>query len=339
MAPGVLPAVEAAPRVSRQVEDAYRLVPEKIARYRLEADVPVVPVAETVKSVRAGWPGRGTAYYVVNSRPTVAQLPVLFYPGLLDVRDFGRPVNYGHIDGLLAVEVPAGPHVIEARFAGVAWANVLSGAACAAVVAVGAAHVWASRRRGRPRRAAAPASPAFPAAAGLLGAAWLAAPLTLPLGYDAWRRHEQRHTVGRVFASRSVNQTLAVTNAFDDDPRTGWVAGGPAPASVLIVRPAARPVSRLELEPRHNLWYGSLALEGWQHVRVVLSLGGREVARHDFVLTDAHRQRLQELRLGGPITADRIELEFRDPVTRSYDGDRYVDPAACNPGYREIRID
>jgi hypothetical protein len=92
------------------------------------------------------------------------------------------------------------------------------------------------------------------------------------------------------------------------------------------------------LEPRRDFWYGSPVLEGWQRVSMVLSLGGREVARHEFVLPEAYRQRLQELRLGPPVTADRIELEFRDPVTRSYDGDRHVDPAGRSPGYREIRI-
>jgi hypothetical protein len=335
MARGVLPAVEAAPRVSSQVEDAYRLVPERIARFRLQSSAPLVPVAETLRALRRG---RVTTYYALDTQPTVAQLPVLFYPGLLDVRDFGRVVGYGHIDGLLAVEVPAGPHVIDVRFAGTPWANVSSGLAWAGVAVAGGAGLFSRCRRRRSRRSLTSCPPAFPAVAGMLGAACLAAPLTLPLARAAWKRHELRHTLGRVTASRAINATLAVENAFDGDGRTEWAVEGPSPVTVVIARPRPAPVSGLELEPRHDFWYGSLVLEGWQHVRVVFSLGGREVARHEFVLPEAHRQRLQELRIGPPVTADRIELEFRDPVTRSYDGDRHVDPAGCSPGYREIRI-
>jgi len=36
----------------------------------------------------------------------LVQLPVLFYPGVLDVRRDGVPVAPAHVEGLVAVEVP-----------------------------------------------------------------------------------------------------------------------------------------------------------------------------------------------------------------------------------------
>ena len=59
-------------------------------------------------------------------RPTRVQLPVLYYPRLLEVRDNGNPIAYGNVGRFVALELSPGPHRIDVRFAGVGWANLLT---------------------------------------------------------------------------------------------------------------------------------------------------------------------------------------------------------------------
>src|SRR5262249_22403288 len=69
-----------------------------------------------------------------SPRPSIVQLPVLYYPGLLEVRAEGKSLPYGSLDGYLAVRVPRGTHRIEARFVGLRWANRVSALAWTLVV-------------------------------------------------------------------------------------------------------------------------------------------------------------------------------------------------------------
>jgi hypothetical protein len=128
------------------------------------------------------------------------------------------------------------------------------------------------------------------------------------------------------------------TNALDGDPGTEWVPGGTEPAALVIVPPRARLVSRIELEPRQDFWYGSIVLESWHDVQVVLYREGREVARQVFSLPDDAPQPVQLLNLDRPAVADKIEIQFSQPVTEILSGDGRADRAPREPGYREIRI-
>ncbi len=61
------------------------------------------------------------------------QLPILYYPDLLQIKVDGISVPYfasNSPNGLVAaISLPAGKHVVVSRFSGLGWANVLSGTA------------------------------------------------------------------------------------------------------------------------------------------------------------------------------------------------------------------
>src|SRR6185295_1986603 len=79
--------------------------------------------------------------------PTLLQMPVLYYPGMLDVRVDGQNVVPANLGRFLAVEVPAGEHAVSVRFVGVPWANAVSLSGWIGVLLVGT--VLLSRRARR----------------------------------------------------------------------------------------------------------------------------------------------------------------------------------------------
>jgi hypothetical protein len=108
-------------------------------------DRPVVLTAEQARAMpRSGGP---TTFAFHAERSGLVQLPVLYYPRLLDVRVDGREVPYGNLGRFVAVEVGPGAHVVTARFVGVRWADGLSCAAAAGIL--GAALAVAVRRARR----------------------------------------------------------------------------------------------------------------------------------------------------------------------------------------------
>lgn len=56
----------------------------------------------------------------------LVQLPVFYYPGMIQVRDNGYQINYSNLDGFVSVLLEPGDHIIATRFVGVGWANTLS---------------------------------------------------------------------------------------------------------------------------------------------------------------------------------------------------------------------
>ena len=82
------------------------------------------------------------------------QLPVLFYPDLLDVRIDGQAARYLALPDrpyvLVGVELPPGRHDVTVRFRGLWWANWISGVAwLVAIGLVAASLVRVPRLRGR----------------------------------------------------------------------------------------------------------------------------------------------------------------------------------------------
>jgi hypothetical protein len=129
-------------------------LPEPGAFPRAPPSAPVRPVAETQADCRHAGPA--ISCQVDAPGPTFAQLPVLYYPGLLDVEVDGRPTAYSPSaqgDYLLAgVEVDGGRHEVRAAFSGHAWGNRLSALAWILTLAGLAAAWWRGRRPGIDRR-------------------------------------------------------------------------------------------------------------------------------------------------------------------------------------------
>ncbi|HYV37295.1 MAG TPA: 6-pyruvoyl-tetrahydropterin synthase-related protein [Gemmataceae bacterium] len=80
--------------------------------------------AETVRAQMLF--GNPTTLRVETAQPSMVQLPVVYYPGMLHVDVDGRHVRVQHLGRYVAVELPPGQHVVTVRFVGVVWANALS---------------------------------------------------------------------------------------------------------------------------------------------------------------------------------------------------------------------
>jgi hypothetical protein len=282
--------------------------------------------------------GRTTRLDLSVNGPAVAQLPVWFYPRLLEVRDNGRaldPSAYGHIDRLLAVKLSPGEHRLAVRFVGLRWANWVSGIAWLTVIGVAVASVVHKVRRRKAARVANrfAAAPVFPLRAAVFGFLLMAAPMILPAAHAHRRKNAAERSAGVVLPSSEAFPGARALYAFDGDPDTEWVTPPGESAWLVVLPPAPRRVSAIELEPRQMDVLG-----GWHRVTVALYLGDKTVAEQTFEMPDAARQPVQVLTLDRPQLADGIELRFSRPVTLRRDGKTYVPPEACYAGYREIRI-
>jgi hypothetical protein len=86
-------------------------------------DVPLLSVIETSKTISIESP---TTYVIQNREARLVQLPVLFYPNKVQIRDNGRIINYGNLGRSVVLLLSSGDHVITAHFIGIEWANILS---------------------------------------------------------------------------------------------------------------------------------------------------------------------------------------------------------------------
>jgi hypothetical protein len=126
----------------------------------------------------------------------------------------------------------------------------------------------------------------------------------------------------------------ALANAFDADDATVWsVPGGGAPVALTLDLPRRSKLRRVQLLARQTGLN-----ECWRHVELELWSKGTVVLKQSFDLPHADAEALQMLTFT-PMRADRVTLRFSDPVTVLRDGVTRVDPNACSPGYREIRVD
>jgi hypothetical protein len=98
----------------------------------LPADRTALPVTSTQQDcTRAALVT--TCQVSVPQNTNLVQVPVLFYPGLLEAQVDGKSATYiplqhkGYV--LVGLQVPPGEHQISVRFEGLAWANRISGIA------------------------------------------------------------------------------------------------------------------------------------------------------------------------------------------------------------------
>jgi hypothetical protein len=74
-------------------------------------------------------------FFRITGQVNDVQLPVLFYPNLIDLRIDGKPATYfplAHPPGpyvLTGITLEPGYHEVVARFRGLVWANVVSAVA------------------------------------------------------------------------------------------------------------------------------------------------------------------------------------------------------------------
>ena len=313
-------------------DDVYVTVPEKAQAFRLDAppDVPVVRLGQSAMHVRRGG---AVEFDLPDGARRIARLPVLFYPRLLDVRVDGRGLDrFGQVDGMLAVDLPPGPHRVTATLIGARWASWLSGIAWLGIAGVLCITLQRAIARLRTRPEASVPS-AFPLPAAAFGFVLLAVPMSVPAALVHWKRDAARRAMGLALPSSEGFPAAKVMHAFDGDPETAWVTI-PGPSAWLVLLPREqRKVSSIELEPRQTE-----VLLGWHKVRVILYLKDRTVTDQTFDLPDAARQPVQVLNLTQPAESDGIELRFAEPVTLTRNGDRHIPLEACYCGYREIRI-
>ena len=96
--------------------------------------------------------GKRVRYTFTSERPVQLELPVLYYPRLLDVRDNGRRRHYGHVGHFVTLDLAPGRHRIAVRLVGVEWANILSGIGWGAVAMICAAAAGRRLLRATPLR-------------------------------------------------------------------------------------------------------------------------------------------------------------------------------------------
>jgi hypothetical protein len=133
------------------------------------------------------------------------------------------------------------------------------------------------------------------------------------------------------FSTRSAADHPAA-HTLDGRPDTVWHVNGPDPARLTILLPAPRSVRGLRLHARRTK-----LLEAWHQVNLSCYLADWPAVQQTIGLPNAARQSATEIKFAEPVTLDRVEMEFFDPVVELPDGQR-VPPELVNPGYAEIEL-
>jgi hypothetical protein len=93
-------------------------------------------------------PGHPTRLLVTSPGVCLVELPVMFYPRVLDVRVDGRKVPCYLLGHNIALPLAPGPHEVKVRFVGLRWANRLSAACWAFLLAAAPILAWQRVFRG-----------------------------------------------------------------------------------------------------------------------------------------------------------------------------------------------
>jgi hypothetical protein len=130
------------PHPRPQLQRSYAL-----SRFTLAAN-PRRPVTSTLipaESVRPRmiW-GHPSVCHLELAQPSLVQLPIMYYPRVLEVRLNGQIVPSRNLGRYVALELPPGEHTVSVRFVGLQWANRLS---CVAWAGAIVAALWLVCRR------------------------------------------------------------------------------------------------------------------------------------------------------------------------------------------------
>lgn len=304
--------------------------------FAVEQELPVA----AVKSMRIGFGGKARCLFQASSR-TLLELPVLYYPQTVDVRDNDKPVQYGNIGRFVTIRLEPGVHRITERYVGVAWANLLSGIAWIGILLVAIiAGLWRLARRldmrlprdggRRACRNRAPQSHPLSPANAVVAFLALTTGSAVPLMHPLARLLDHGPRL-RIHASSQAARETAGEMAFDHDYQTAWVAADSGPAVLTIDADRDAVLKRIVLVPRPRIMF-----EAWRHVRIVLFLKGRKVYEKDLDIENAAHRAVQSICLRSTRT-DRVELHFSVPVTEPRDPWNAT-PDLIQPGYQEIQL-
>lgn len=274
--------------------------------------------------------GATTRIDYIADHPVWLEMPVLDYPGLLDVRDNGHRVEYHNAGRFLAIQLQPGSHHLAISFVGVKWANSISLLAWIGVlgtlILLFVQHSLAWLRTTAHVTAAA-SSAAFPLWESLVGFGVLLISAALPNYAPLWQSINPQPSI-RILASAS---TSPPENAFDNDPNTAWISADPGAATLVVEFDRPVTLHGFVLEPRVTR-----VNECWQSIKLRLLNGGQTMYTGALHFPHAASDP-QESILFRPVAVDRIEMWFSDPVLTFPDG-RRVPPDQVNPGYREIQM-
>lgn len=282
--------------------------------------------------------GRVTRCDFVAHAPTLLVLPILDYPGLLDVRIDQKRITYGNAGRYVALQLPPGQHQITLRFSGFEWANVSSVLGWAVVVLAMLAGIIKGFQRLRtglsaPYHGARPdalrSAPGITGGMILAGFAAMMICVIVPTS-DPVRRLFRTGPELTVSADHSTWDGLP-EYAFDDLPQTAWMAGTGQPTHLTVLFSQSAKLNGIEFDPRLVSLY-----EGWRHIRITLFDRERAVFEKSFNFPHAGTDRQQFIEFAS-IQANRVEFEFSDPVDRRNDGSQ-IPASELSPGYSEIRF-
>lgn len=268
------------------------------------------------------------------TEPVWLDLPVLDYPGMLDVQDNHRRVPYFNSGLYVSIPVAAGGHHITVKFVGVRWANVVSLIAVLAVIGVlgfSAVRHWLilhpilKHKKPAEHR---PPSRGFGFPEALAGASLLLAAAVVPNLHLVQRLFDHRPKLLHVSASQSI---AAPENAFDDDPFTVWESNGNRPAWLSATFARSATMHGLVLDARITTLY-----EAYEHVGVKVFDHGTLKYEGEFDLPLQYTRARETIEFP-PVRGDTIQLNFSHPVLRSTDGSS-IHTDAVNPGYSEIKV-
>jgi hypothetical protein len=269
----------------------------------------------------------------IASTPKLLELPVLYYPRILEVQDNGNDIPYGNSGHFVAVHLQPGAHQIDVCFVGVHWANIL-GYISWGGLAIGIAFI--SVRRGAISFHFLGNLSAQSFSNQLSAGTAICAFLALACIALIARKHPIQWWLDRssrmsLSASSVLNSSSGPEMAFDSDEGTAWVAANSHPAVLTATLLDAAVLQKIELQAKVTRLY-----EAWQHVRVVLILNGKTVYSQECDFPSAAHEPLEAIAIPS-VKTDKVELYFSNAVTEKRDGSR-VSPETVWPGYTEIRF-
>ena len=267
-----------------------------------------------------------------GTTPVLLELPVLYYPCVLEVQDNGHDVLFGNAGHFVAVPLQAGSHEIEVWFVGAHWANVLGsigwgGVAIGFILTTAKNCTGVFQRLGRLLRGSF--STPFSVGSAFFSFTVLAGVMLIARNNPNLLPWNPPRLL--ISASSMLDPGTGPDKAFDGSDDTAWISADPLTAVIHVGFQQKKVLRQIELQPRLTSLH-----EGWHHVRVVLQSAGKTIFSQDYDYPNAAHQSVELIAIPA-VMADHADLYFSEPVTEKIDG-THVSVESVRPGYSEIRF-